>query len=119
MLRTKKILRDSVREYRGISLRAPVYVTLESIMECVIPFLMAMLIDYGIDGNNGAGDMGYIWKMGLILIGCTVITLLFGALAGLTCSTASCGRAVEVSICRLPMPVYSQYSQRGFRAVSV
>ena len=34
-------------------------------------------------------------------------------------STASCGRAVEVSICRLPMPVYSQYSQRGFRAVSV
>ena len=37
MLRTKKILRDSVREYRGISLRAPVYVTLESIMECVIP----------------------------------------------------------------------------------
>ena len=54
MLRTKKILRDSVREYRGISLRAPVYVTLESIMECVIPFLMAMLIDYGIDGNNGA-----------------------------------------------------------------
>ena len=77
MLRTKKILRDSVREYRGISLRAPVYVTLESIMECVIPFLMAMLIDYGIDGNNGAGDMGYIWKMGLILIGCTVVTLLF------------------------------------------
>ena len=57
MLRTKKILRDSVREYRGISLRAPVYVTLESIMECVIPFLMAMLIDYGIDGNNGAGDI--------------------------------------------------------------
>ena len=45
---------------------------------------MAMLIDYGIDGNNGAGDVGYIWKMGLILIGCTVITLLFGALAGKT-----------------------------------
>ena len=45
MLRTKKILRDSVREYRGISLRAPVYVTLESIMECVIPFFMGMLID--------------------------------------------------------------------------
>ena len=93
MLRTKKILRDSVREYRGISLRAPVYVTLESIMECVIPFLMAMLIDYGIDGNNGAGDMGYIWKMGLILIGCTVITLLFGALAGKTAAEASAGYA--------------------------
>ena len=93
MLRTKKILRDSVREYRGISLRAPVYVTLESIMECVIPFLMAMLIDYGIDGNHGAGDMGYIWKMGLILIGCTVITLLFGALAGKTAAEASAGYA--------------------------
>ena len=93
MLRTKKILRDSVREYRGISLRAPVYVTLESIMECVIPFLMAMLIDYGIDGNNGAGDMGYIWKMGLILIGCTVVTLLFGALAGKTAAEASAGYA--------------------------
>ena len=82
-----------MREYRGISLRAPVYVTLESIMECVIPFLMAMLIDYGIDGNNGAGDMGYIWKMGLILIGCTVVTLLFGALAGKTAAEASAGYA--------------------------
>ena len=68
-------------------------VTLESIMECVIPFLMAMLIDYGIDGNNGAGDMGYIWKMGLILIGCTVVTLLFGALAGKTAAEASAGYA--------------------------
>ena len=53
MLRTKKILRNSVREYRGLSLRTPLYVTLESIMECIIPFLMANLIDYGID----KGDM--------------------------------------------------------------
>ena len=56
MLRTKKILRNSVREYRGLSLRTPLYVTLESIMECIIPFLMANLIDYGID----KGDMSYI-----------------------------------------------------------
>ena len=108
MLRTKKILRDSVREYRGISLRAPVYVTLESIMECVIPFLMAMLIDYGIDGTNGAGDMGYFWKMGLILIGCTVVTLLFGALPRpampRTCATTS------TTTCRTsPFPTLSAF----------
>ena len=93
MIRTKKILRNSVREYRGISMRAPVYVTLESIMECVIPFLMSMLIDYGIEGNNGAGDMAYVWKMGLILIGCTAVTLFFGALAGKTAAEASAGYA--------------------------
>ena len=48
--------------------------------------------------------------------------LSFGAKVMCMCCllyTSSCGRAVEVSICRLPMPVYSQYSQRGFRAVSV
>ena len=89
MLRTKKILRNSVREYRGLSLRTPLYVTLESIMECIIPFLMANLIDYGID----KGDMSYIWRMGLILVGCTVVTLFFGALAGKTAAEASAGYA--------------------------
>ena len=37
--------------------------------------------------------MGYIWKMGLILIGCTVVTLLFGALAARRAAEASAGYA--------------------------
>ena len=89
MLKTKPILKKSVREYRGLSLRTPLYVTLESVMECIIPLIMARLIDQGIE----MGDMGYIWRTGLVLALCTVVTLFFGGLAGKTAAEAAAGFA--------------------------
>ena len=59
----RKLLK-SVREYKPASLKAPVYVSLEVVMECVIPLIMASLIDKGI----GQGSMPYIWKAGLVLL---------------------------------------------------
>ena len=84
-----KRLSKSVREFKKTAILTPITVTFEVIMEVVIPMLMASLIDSGID----KGDMNYILKMGLILIGCCVLSLIFGALAGKFASTASAGFA--------------------------
>lgn len=85
----RKLIR-SVREYKLPSLLSPVFVILEVVMEVVIPILMAMLIDEGIDGDGG---MDAVTHYGLILIGCCVASLLFGALAGHFAAFASSGFA--------------------------
>lgn len=85
----RKLIR-SVREYKLPSLLSPVFVILEVVMEVIIPILMAMLIDEGIDGDGG---MDAVTHYGLILIGCCVASLLFGALAGHFAAFASAGFA--------------------------
>ena len=52
-----KKLMESIREYKTASILTPVYVTVEVIMEVLIPFVMASLIDKGIE----AGSMSVIW----------------------------------------------------------
>ena len=84
----KKLLK-SVREYKSASIKAPVYVSLEVVMECVIPLLMAQLIDRGIDGGN----MPVILKTGLVLLLASVASLAFGILSGRNAATASAGFA--------------------------
>ena len=59
-----KRLLKCVREYKKPSLLAPLTVSMEVIIEIIIPYLMADLIDYGINQNN----MPYIIKMGLFLL---------------------------------------------------
>lgn len=86
MIRT---LLKSVREYKKSSLLSPLFVTLEVVLEVLIPMLMAQLIDFGIE----AGDMQYILKMGLALVVCCLISLLFGALSGKFAAEASAGFA--------------------------
>ena len=84
-----KILAKSIREYRFPSILAPIFVTLEVIMEVLLPFLMARLID---DGVN-KGDMDFIWKTGLILAAVAFAALVFGALSGKYAAMASAGFA--------------------------
>jgi len=84
----KKLL-SSVREYKKNTLLAPVYVTFESILEIVIPTLMAYLIDYGINQKN----MPNVLWIGLALIVCAMISLLTGVLAGRSAAIASAGFA--------------------------
>ena len=84
----RKLLK-SVREFKADSIKAPVYVSLEVVMECVIPLLMAELIDKGVDG----GSMPVILKMGLILLLSSVASLLFGVLSGRSAASASAGFA--------------------------
>ena len=84
----KKLL-QSVREYKKDSILAPVFVTLEVVMEVVIPILMAYLIDNGIE----KGNMSYIVKMGLLVLVSCIISLAFGALSGKHAAYASAGFA--------------------------
>ena len=84
-----KRLLKCVREYKKPSLLAPLTVSMEVIIEIIIPYLMADLIDYGINQNN----MPYIIKMGLFLLLCTFFSLAFGALAGRFAAVASAGFA--------------------------
>ena len=88
-----KRLLHCVREYKKDTVLAPITVTLEVIMEVIIPLLMSRLIDNGINGNGGAGNMAYILKIGAVLIGCCALSLTFGGLAGHYAATSSAGFA--------------------------
>lgn len=83
------ILKRSIREYKKLSIETPVLVTGEVIIECALPFLTAGLINAI---NEGAG-MGVVANYGIALILLAILSLTFGAAAGVTCSTASAGFA--------------------------
>ena len=83
-----KTLVKSIREYKKDSVITPVLIAGEVVMECLLPFVMAKLID-GMDD----GGMPFILKYGALLIALAMLSLMFGALAGITAATASCGFA--------------------------
>ena len=82
-------LSKSVREYKKATIATPILVSLEVVMECIIPFIIANLVN---QINAGCG-LGIIIKNGAALFIMAVLSLLFGAFAGSTCATASCGLA--------------------------
>ncbi len=84
----RKLL-QSVREYKKESILAPVLVVLEVLLEVLIPYLMANIIDIGISG----GDMGYITKTGILLVFMAMLSLVFGAKAGQYAAIAGAGYA--------------------------
>lgn len=88
-----KVLAKSVREYKSASILSPVFVGLEVVMECLMPFVIAKLLG-AIDVKTGATvRMSEIWMYGGILIAMAFASLLFGALAGAFCAKASAGFA--------------------------
>lgn len=82
-------LAKSIREYKKDSILTPVLIVFEVILECIIPFIIAKLVNQ-IQGECNLQD---ILMYGLQLTVMAVLSLLFGALAGSTCATASCGLA--------------------------
>ncbi|MCM1330704.1 MAG: ABC transporter ATP-binding protein/permease [Ruminococcus sp.] len=84
-----KKLAGCIREYKKTSIATPILVSLEVVMECIIPFIIAELVNRIKDGC----DMKTILMYGLSLVVMACLSLLFGALAGMTCATASCGFA--------------------------
>ena len=84
-----KELLKSVREYKKTSIATPILVSMEVVLECIIPFIIANLVN---QIKAGAGLSTIAWY-GLILVLMAVLSLLFGSLAGITCATASCGFA--------------------------
>ncbi len=84
-----KRLLGCVREYKTASILSPLFVTMEVVMEVIIPLLMASLIDKGI----GGGNMPYIYKMGAVLVLAALISLMFGVLSGFYAARAAAGFA--------------------------
>lgn len=84
-----KRLAQCIREYKKPSLLAPLFVTLEVIIEVFIPTIMANIIDKGI----AAGDSAYIIKTGLLLVVLALLSLTCGALSGKYAAIASAGFA--------------------------
>lgn len=84
-----KKLAKSIREYKKESILTPIFVSLEVVMEVIIPLLMANLIDKGMY----AGDMNEVLKIGLELVGAAMLSLIFGVLSGSVAAKASAGFA--------------------------
>lgn len=84
-----KNLVKCIREYKKYAIIAPIFVIGEMAAEVVIPFLTSNLIDYGID----KGDMNYIIKSGMYILLCTVLSIIFGCIAGSCSAKASAGFA--------------------------
>ena len=82
-------LAKSVREYKKLGILTPFLVTLEVIMETIIPLLMASLIDNGIY----SGQMNEILKIGLALVFAAILSLIFGIVGGITATKAATGFA--------------------------
>ena len=82
-----KELAKSIREYKKSSIATPLLVSVEVVLECIIPFIIANLVN-----NIKAGsDLGVIIRYGIVLFIMAALSLLFGALAGNTSAIASSG----------------------------
>ncbi len=84
-----KKLAKCVREYKASSVLTLVFIVGEALIETLIPFITAQLINHI---NDGA-DIAEILKTGLILVGMAVASLTCGGIAGFTCAKASAGFA--------------------------
>ena len=82
-----RVLKKSIREYKRDSILTPILVAFEVLVECIIPLMVANLVN---KMQNGC-DLSVILKYGVILIIMACFSLLFGALAGITAANASAG----------------------------
>jgi len=88
-----KKLFSRLGEYKKSALISPIFIGIEVIFEMLIPTLMAVIIDNGLNGNDGKGDMKFIVIMGLATFGVAMLSLLCGIQASKYASYASAGFA--------------------------
>ena len=84
-----KRLAQCIREYKKDAILSPLYVLMEALLDVAIPFVMADLIDKGIE----AGNMSMTLRYGAILVGFALVALAFGVLSGRSCARATAGFA--------------------------
>ena len=82
-------LLKQVKQYKKVSILTPIFTALEVVMEVLIPFITASIIDKGIE----AGDMNQVYFYGAIMLVMAFFSLLFGILAGRFAAAASSGFA--------------------------
>lgn len=89
MIRT---LIKQIKEYKMDSILTPIFTALEVLMEVLIPFIIASLIDKGIE----AGDLQQVYIYGGLMLVMAACSLLFGVLAGKYAASASTGFACNL-----------------------
>ena len=82
-----KKLMSYIGEFKKDTILSPVFVTLEVFLEVLLPTLMALVIDNGVE----TGDMSYVMKMGLIMLVVAMLSLAAGTLSGVFAARASMG----------------------------
>lgn len=94
-----------VKQYKKPSLLTPLFATLEVIMEVLIPYVIATIVDKGIDGGN----IKVVYQYGAIMLVMAMCSLLFGILAGKYAAAASAGLA-----CNLRDSMYENIQRFSF-----
>ncbi len=94
MVSTVKTLLKSVRQYKKPSLITPVFMTVEALCECLIPFFMARMVNE-VQAAQVA-TMRPIFINGAILLLLAIVSLTSGVLAGRFAAQASCGFAANL-----------------------
>lgn len=84
-----KTLAKSIREYKKPSTLAPLFVTVEVILECLMPFLIANLVT----AIEAGAQISEILKSGLVILIIAFLSLIFGALSGNFAATGATGFA--------------------------
>lgn len=87
-----KTLMGEIRQYKKDSLLTPLFAALEVIMEVLIPFITAVIIDQGIE----AGNVHKVYQYGGAMIVMALLSLAFGVLAGKYAASASSGFACNL-----------------------
>lgn len=100
-----KTILGQVGQYKKASLLSPLFAALEVVMEVLIPYITAQLIDKGIEG----GDIGKVYLYGACMIVMAMFSLTFGVLAGKYAANASSGLA-----CNLRESMYGNIQRFSF-----
>ena len=110
-----RTLSGQIREYRIASILTPIWTAMEVVMDVLIPYVTASLIDKGIN----AGNMENVWFYGAVMLGMAFLSLAFGILAGRSVAYASSGfasnlrKAMYCNIQRFAFSDIDKYSTPG------
>ncbi len=88
-----KRLLKCVREYKVPTFITLILMVFEAMIECLIPLIVAKMVDFYDKHPDGIDDMSVIYGYGALLIGMALVSLTCGGLGGFTCSKASSGFA--------------------------
>lgn len=111
----QKTILGQIKQYKRAVILTPVWTSLEVVMGVLIPYVTASIIDKGIN----AGDIGNVYKYGLLMVVMACFSLLFGILAGEYAAYSSTGVAAnlrEAMYCNIQKFAFSdidKYSTAG------
>ena len=83
-----KLLFKYTKDGWWAAILGPLFVILEVVFDTAIPYVMSLIIDEGITARGG--DINYIIKLGLLMVGFALCAGVFGSLSGIFASIASC-----------------------------